>query len=158
MEKEEIDKFIICCLITLNKSIYNPIKKLKLSSFSYMTKRVIGKLRRRDVQFSAHREIFSKKALISQLRVLDLKEKSKYPLRAMNSAFFGWPYENNGWNKNMRFTGTTWKRYSIRKLNAKVFMWNYRWNGFSEKSKYSGLTFFYITEQIFKTAMPCCHD
>ena len=74
MGKEAKEHFINCRLVTLEKYMYDPIKKLKLGTFSNMTKRVAVKLRGRDVQFSLQSEIFGKIAPISQSRVLDLQE------------------------------------------------------------------------------------
>ena len=47
MGKEAIKRFISSRLVSLEKSIYNPIKRLKLGTFSNMTKRVTIKLRGR---------------------------------------------------------------------------------------------------------------
>ena len=47
MGKEAMKHFINSRLVSLEKSIYNPIKKLKLGTFSNITKRVTIKLRGR---------------------------------------------------------------------------------------------------------------
>ena len=44
-----MEHLIYALLVSLEKSIYDPIKKLKLGTFSNMTKRVTVKLRRKDV-------------------------------------------------------------------------------------------------------------
>ena len=80
MGKEAMKHFINSRLVSFEKSIYDPIKKLKLGMFSNMEKRVTVKLRGREIQFSVQNEIFGKIALISQSRVLDLKEIFKYSL------------------------------------------------------------------------------
>ena len=79
MGKEAMKHFINSCLVSFEKSIYDPIKKLKLGMFSNMAKRVTVKLRGREIQFSVQNEIFGKTALISQSRVF-LKEIFKYSL------------------------------------------------------------------------------
>ena len=89
MGKEAMEHFINVRLVSLEKSIYDPIKKLKLGTFSNMTKRVTVKLSGRDVQFSVQSEIFGKIALISQSRVLDLKEIFKYSLGSIPYALAG---------------------------------------------------------------------
>ena len=81
--KEAMEHFINSCLVSLAKSIYDSIKKLKLGTFSNKTKRVTVKLRGKDIQISVQCEIFGKIALISQSRVLDLKEIFKYSLRSI---------------------------------------------------------------------------
>ena len=52
MGKEAMEHFIYSLLVFPEKSIYDPIKKLKLGTFSNMTKKVTVKLRGKDVQFS----------------------------------------------------------------------------------------------------------
>ena len=74
MGNEAMGHFINSHLVSLEKSIYDSIKKLKVGTFSKMTKRVTVKLRGRDIQFSVQSEIFCKITLISQSRILDLKE------------------------------------------------------------------------------------
>ena len=80
MGKEAMEHVINSLLVSLEKSIYDSIKKLKSGTFSNKTKKVPVKLRGRDVQFSIQSEIFGKIALISQYGVLDLKEIFKYSL------------------------------------------------------------------------------
>ena len=80
MGKEAMEHFINFRLVSYEKSIYDPIKKLESGIFSNISKRVIVKLRGKDVQFSVQSEIFGKIVLISQSRVLDLKELFKYSL------------------------------------------------------------------------------
>ena len=61
----------------------------KLGTFANMTKRVTVKLSGQDVPFSVQSEIFGKIALISQCRVLHLKEIFKYSLRSISYALAG---------------------------------------------------------------------
>ena len=83
MGKKAMEHFINFRLVSYEKSTYDPIKKLKSGIFSNMSKRVIVKLRGKDVQFSLQNEIFGKIILISQSRVLDLKELFKYSLESI---------------------------------------------------------------------------
>ena len=60
MGKEAIEHFIYSRLVSLEKSIYDSIKKLKLGTFSNMTKRLTVKLRGRDVSFQCRVTYFVK--------------------------------------------------------------------------------------------------
>ena len=60
MGKEAIEHFIYSRLVSLEKSIYDSIKKLKLGTFSNMMKRVTVKLRGRDVSFQCRVTYFIK--------------------------------------------------------------------------------------------------
>lgn len=60
MGKEAIEHFIYSRLVSLEKSIYDSIKKLKLGTFSNITKKVTAKLRGRDVSFQCRVTYFVK--------------------------------------------------------------------------------------------------
>ena len=60
--------------MNLTKSIYEPIKKLRLGTFSDLKKKVPVKVKGKVLQFSAQSEIFGKIALVSQSRRIDLKD------------------------------------------------------------------------------------
>ena len=57
MGKEAMECFTDCCLVTLEKYIYDPIKKLKLDTFSNMTKKVTTKLRGRKLSKTLHNSL-----------------------------------------------------------------------------------------------------
>ena len=78
--KSAMDSFIDLRLVNVSKSIYDPLKKLRLGTFANMNKKVKVKVKGREVQFSAQSEIFGKIALIAQSRSADLQEIFKYPL------------------------------------------------------------------------------
>ena len=78
--KSAMDSFIDLRLVNMSKSIYDPLKKLRLGTFANMNKKVKVKVKGREVQFSAQSEIFGKIALIAQSRSADLQEIFKYPL------------------------------------------------------------------------------
>ena len=61
-------------------SIYNPLKKLKLQTFSSLRKTVTVKCKDKTIQIKATRNLFGQIAIIMQKRDLDLKEVFKYPL------------------------------------------------------------------------------
>ena len=60
-------------------SFYEPLKKMKLGTFSTLLKKSV-KVNGKVVQFSTQSDIFRKIALIQQIRSLDLKEVFCYPL------------------------------------------------------------------------------
>ena len=78
--KSAMDSFIDLRLVNMSKSIYDPLKKLRLGTFANMNKKVKVKVKGREVQFSSQSEIFGKIALIAQSRSADLQEIFKYPL------------------------------------------------------------------------------
>ena len=78
--KSAMDTFIDLRFVNMSKSIYNPLKKLRLGTFTNMNKKVKVKVKGREVQFSSQSEIFGNIALISQSRSVDLQEIFKYPL------------------------------------------------------------------------------
>ena len=78
--KSAMDSFIDLHLVNMSKSIYDPLKKLRLGTFANMNKKVKVKVKGREVQFSSQSEIFGKIALIAQSRSADLQEIFKYPL------------------------------------------------------------------------------
>ena len=75
-----MDTFIDLRLMNMRKSIYNLLKKLRLSTFTSMSKKVKVKVKGREVQFPFQSEIIGKIALIAQSRSVDLQEIFKYPL------------------------------------------------------------------------------
>ena len=78
--KSAMDTFIDLRLVNMSKSIYEPLKKLRLGTFTNINKKVKVKVKGREVQFSSQSEIFGKTALIAQSRSVDLQEICKYPM------------------------------------------------------------------------------
>ena len=78
--KSAMDTFIDLQLVNMSKSIYDPLKKLRLGTFTNMNKKMKVKVKGREVQFSSQSEIFGKVALIAQSRSVDLQEIFKYPM------------------------------------------------------------------------------
>ena len=78
--KKCMENFINDRLISLEKSIYTPIKKLRLGTFSKIKKRVTVKIKGKNVQFNYQSDLFGKIALILQKRLIDLEEVFMYPL------------------------------------------------------------------------------
>ena len=72
--------FIDLCLVNMSKSMHDPLKKLRLGTFTNINKKVKVKVKGREVQFSSQSDIFGKTALITQSRSIDLQEIFKYPL------------------------------------------------------------------------------
>ena len=64
--------FIDLRLVNMRKSIQDPLKKLRLGTFTNMNKKVKVKVKGREVQFSSQSDIFGKIALIAQARSVDL--------------------------------------------------------------------------------------
>ena len=56
--KSAMDSFIDLGLVNMSKSIYDPLKKLRLGTFANMNKKVKVKVKGREVQFSSQTEIF----------------------------------------------------------------------------------------------------
>ena len=157
IRKEAMEHFINSCLASLAKSIYDPIKKLKLGIFSNKTKRVTVKLRGKDVQISVQCEIFGKIALISQSRVLDLKEIFKYSLGSIPYALAD----------HMGVMVKTKKSDLLTELEKGAALVGQMPKSLCSiidgmalvgKVKCSGLTFFHIAEDIFKAAMSCSYN
>ena len=61
-------------------SIFDPIKKLKLASFHSSSKKKVIKTKTKTVALQFSRDLFSKVAIISQKRPVDLKQLFAYPL------------------------------------------------------------------------------
>ena len=62
-------------------NFYEPLKKMKLGTFSTLLKKSVKvKMSGKVVHFSTQSNIFGKIALIQQIRPLDLKEVFSYPL------------------------------------------------------------------------------
>ena len=70
--------FIDLRLVNMSKSIQDPLKKLRLGTFTNMNKKV--KVKGREVQFSSQSDIFGKIALIAQARSVDLQEIFNLPI------------------------------------------------------------------------------
>ena len=64
----------------MSKSMHDPLKKLRLGTFTNINKKVKVKVKGREVQFSSQSDIFGKTALITQSRSIDLQEIFKYLL------------------------------------------------------------------------------
>ena len=78
--KKSMENFINDRLISLEKSIYTPIKKLRLGTFSKIKKQVTVKIKGKNVQFNYQSDLFGKIVLILQKRSIDLEEVFMYPL------------------------------------------------------------------------------
>ena len=81
-----MDTFIDLCFVNMSKSIYDPLKKLRLGTFTNMNKKVKVKVKGREVQFSSQSEIFGKIVLIAQSRSVDLQEIFMCPLGSVSYA------------------------------------------------------------------------
>ena len=75
-----MNKFIHERLVNQTTQYFEPLKKLKLGTFSAMKKVVKVQTNGKVVQFSAQSNIFGKIALVQQRRDIDLKEAFRYPL------------------------------------------------------------------------------
>ena len=62
------------------KSLFDPMKKLKLKTFSYMTKTVKTTVNQKSIPMKATRNLFAHITLIMEKRQLDLKTVFCYPL------------------------------------------------------------------------------
>ena len=60
-------------------SIFDPIKKMKLSSFSSMNKTKTCKVNSKIIPVQASKELFSKVSLVAQIRSLDMRSVFKFP-------------------------------------------------------------------------------
>ena len=79
--EEVLTAFVVDCLGNESEvSIYDPIKKLKLQTFSSLRKAVIVKCKDKTIPIKATRNLFGQISIIMQKRDLDLKEVFKYPL------------------------------------------------------------------------------
>ena len=119
--KSAMDSFIDLRLVNMSKSIYDPLKKLRLGTFANMNKKVKVKVKGREVQFSSQSEIFGKIALIAQSRSADLQEIFKYPLGSVPYALA----DSMGTmikTKKGRSAGRIRKRYYICQQFSKVIM------------------------------------
>ena len=128
-----------------------------MGTFSNVTKRVTVKLSGRDVQFSVQSEIFGKMDLISQSRVLDLKEILKYSLGSILYALAD----------HMGVMVKTKKSVLLIEIEKGAMlvgqMPKSSWSiidcmALVRKVKCPGLTFFHIAEEIFKAAMSCSYS
>ena len=78
--ENEMAKCIDERLVKQTVGFYEPIKRLKLGTFTKMMKRSVKTKDGKIVQFSTQSEIFGKIAIIQQTRKLDLKQIFCYPL------------------------------------------------------------------------------
>jgi len=78
--KTALNAYVDDRLTNLTKSMFDPIKKLRMGTFSTMKKKKNVHVKGREVQFSSQSEIFGKVSLISQTRDINLKDIFKYPL------------------------------------------------------------------------------
>lgn len=77
----EMQSFIEDRLVNQETGFFDPLKKLKLGTFTKMLKKTVKvKTNGKEVQFSAQSDIFGKIALMQQSRSLDLKKVFCYPL------------------------------------------------------------------------------
>ena len=76
-----MQSFIEDRLVNQETGFFDPLKKLKLGTFTKMLKKTVKvKTNGKEVQFSAQSDIFGKIALMQQSRSLDLKKVFCYPL------------------------------------------------------------------------------
>ena len=75
-----LNTFIEERLVKKTTGFYEPIKKLKLSTFSKLKKSVKIKIQDKIVQFTAEKNIFGRIAMMSQHRNIDMKEIFAFPL------------------------------------------------------------------------------
>ena len=66
-----------------SKSIFDPIKKSKLGTFKSINKIKVCKTKNKILSLTSTRDLFSKIAIISQKRSVDLKTLFNYPLEAL---------------------------------------------------------------------------
>ena len=67
-------------LVNQTAGFFDPLKKLKLGTFSSLRKKVKVKTNGKEVQFTSQSAIFGKISLIQQSRDNDLKKVFCYPL------------------------------------------------------------------------------
>ena len=84
--KSAMDTFIDLCFVNMSKSICDPLKKLRLGTFTNVNKKVTVKVKGREVQFSSQSERFGKIVLIAQSRSVDLQEIFMCPLGSVSYA------------------------------------------------------------------------
>ena len=78
--KWKMEKFINERLVEQKVGFYEPLKRLKLGTFTKIMKRPVKTKSGKIVQFSAQSQIFGKIDIIQQTRKLDLKQIFCYPL------------------------------------------------------------------------------
>ena len=66
-----------------SKSIFDPIKKSKLGTFKSINKIKVSKTKNKIISLTSTKDLFSKIAIISQKRSVDLKTLFNYPLEAL---------------------------------------------------------------------------
>ena len=152
--KSAMDTFIDLFLVNMSKSIYNPLKKLRLGTFTNMNKKVKVKVKGRDVQFSSQSEIFGKIALIAQSRSIVLQEIFKYPLRSVPYAFAdGISVGAMIKTKKGRSAGRIRKVYYICQQFSKSYCSIVHGMALVRKVKCVGLTFDPAADEIFNAAL-----
>ena len=75
-----LNTFIGERLVKQTTNFYEPIKKLKLSTFSNLKESVKIKMQDKIVQLTAEKNIFGRIAMMSQHRNVDMKEIFAFPL------------------------------------------------------------------------------
>ena len=78
--EKSMKEFIDDRLVEQRKDFFDPLKKLKLGTFSSTKKVVKVQTNGKTVQFSAQSDIFGKVAIVQQRRDIDLKKVFCYPL------------------------------------------------------------------------------
>ena len=78
--ENEMEKFINGRLVEQKVGFYEPLKRLKLGTFTKMMKRPVKTKDGKILQLNAQGQIFGKIVVIQQTRKLDLKQIFYYPL------------------------------------------------------------------------------
>ena len=76
----EMEKFVDERLVNQSVGFYEPLKRLKLGTFTKLKKKSMKTKEGKVIQFSAQSVIFGKIPIIQQTRKLDLKEIFRFPL------------------------------------------------------------------------------
>ena len=84
-----LQKFINERILTTTVDFYEPVKKLKLSTFKDLVKVFKISLKDRMIPLKYHRELFTQIMIIMQKRIVDLKEVLSFPLGPLLWALAG---------------------------------------------------------------------
>ena len=84
-----LQKFINGRILTTTVAFYEPVKKLKLSTFKDLVKVFKISLKDRMIPLKYHRELFTQIMIIMQKRNVDLKELLSFPLGPLLWALAG---------------------------------------------------------------------
>ena len=133
-------------------SIYDPIKKLKLQTFSSLRRSIKVKCKDKTIQIKATRNLFGQIAIIMQKRDLDLKEVFKYPLGPFPWALAGVMGDLKKTNKATllnEFEKLTEPLDSLPDDYASIF------DGMAivQKARATGLTFGELAHQTFQSIL-----